>query len=83
MAVSSTVAAASFAENGRASIRSGGANSPGPGTISGSPRPPGPASSRTLLRVRGPGGSTPRGGISSTMPPTSSSGSASRASTSR
>ncbi len=34
----------------------GGANSPRPGTMSGSPEPPGTAGSPTLARVRGPGG---------------------------
>ena len=54
--VSVTVRAASAAENGRWSNRSGGANRPRPGTTSGSPAPPGDGSRPTLPRVRGPGG---------------------------
>ncbi len=77
--VSVTVRAASAAENGRWSKRSGGANRPRPGTMSGSPVPPGDGSSPTLARVRGPGGSIAPGGSSSTIPAASSSGSARRA----
>ena len=51
--------------------------------MSGSPAPPGTASSWTLARVRGPGGATAPGGTSSIVPVTSSSPSSSRARTRR
>ena len=82
-AVSVTVRAASAAENGRRSKRSGGANRPLAGTRSGSPAPPGSGSRPTFARVRGPGGRRPPGGSSSTMAAASSSGSDIRALSSR
>ena len=82
-AVSVTVRAASAAENGRRSKRSGGANRPLAGTRSGSPAPPGRGSRPTFARVRGPGGRRPPGGSSSTMAAASSSGSDIRALSSR
>ncbi len=74
---------ASAPENGRRSKRSGAAKRPRPGTTSGSPVPPGVGARPMFARVRGGGASVPPGGMNSTMPPTSSPGSPSRAPTSR
>ena len=82
-ATSVTVRAASVAENGRSSNRSGAPKSRVEGTMSGSPAPPGSGSRPTLARVRAPGGRRAPGGISSTIAAASSSASESRALTSR
>ena len=78
-----TALAASVAENGRWSKRSGGANRPRPGTMSGSPAPPGTAGNPTFPRVRGPGGTAAPGGKSSITPAPASSGSDRRATATR
>jgi hypothetical protein len=54
-ATSTTVRLTSAAENGRRSIRSAGLNRPGPGTISGSPAPPGVLSRATFPPGAGDG----------------------------
>ena len=82
-ATSVTVRAASVAENGRSSNRSGAPNRRVEGTMSGSPAPPGSGSRPTFARVRAPGGRRAPGGSSSTIAAASSSASDSRALTSR
>ena len=71
-AASTTARAASSAENGAAGLRSGGANSRSSRTTSGSPAPPGTGVRATFARLRGPPGTAPEpGGTSSTTPPVS------------